>query len=61
VEHFNRLTGYKLLKNRTPIEMAIDEATEYNQDKEAIPAFMAFVYEFFWDTFFDEAFKDEIS
>jgi hypothetical protein len=48
VKEFNRLTGYKLGQKRTGMEVAIDKACGYDPNKEALPVFVAFVYEYVW-------------
>jgi hypothetical protein len=48
VNEFNRLSGHRLGKHRTVIESAIDQSCGYDPDKEAIPDFIAFVFNFIW-------------
>lgn len=48
VSEFNRLTGHKLFKERTPIEIAIDNACQHDPDAEGMPDFLQFV----WDCIF---------
>ena len=48
VAEFDRLSGHHLstLAARSPLDMMIDEAC--GRDREAIMAFLAYVYEFVW-------------
>lgn len=48
VSEFNRLTGFHLGERRTALEAQIDAACGYDPDREAIPHFMDFVYEYIW-------------
>ncbi|MDR2834532.1 MAG: hypothetical protein LBV67_12565 [Streptococcaceae bacterium] len=46
---FNRLTGYQLKMNKTPIEFLIDEATGVVDEQ--LREFFAFVYEYVYNKF----------
>ena len=46
ISEFNRLTGNHLGGPRSGIERMVDSACGFDQDKEAIPDFVRFVYEF---------------
>jgi hypothetical protein len=48
VREWNRLFGYKLGVERSPAVMAVDQACGYDPDKEAMPHFVDFVYEYIW-------------
>lgn len=48
VSEFNRLSGCHLGEKRTPIQMVIDTACNYDQDMDAMPKFVDFVCEFVW-------------
>lgn len=48
VHEFNRLKGLHLGENRTPINIAIDNACGHDPDAEAIPEFVSFVYQCVW-------------
>ena len=48
ISEFNRLTGNRLGEPRSGIERMVDSACGFDQDKEAIPDFVRFVYEFIW-------------
>lgn len=55
VTEFNRLTGHSLAKRKSAFETAIDKACGYDPNKEAIPAFCQFVFEFVWLPFLGKA------
>lgn len=48
IREFNRLTGNRLGEPRSSIERMVDSACGFDQDKEAMPDFVRFVYEFIW-------------
>ena len=50
VREFNRLSGHHLGERRDGITKAIDEACHFDPDMEAMPDFVAFVYECIWLT-----------
>jgi hypothetical protein len=58
VKEFYRLTGHKLGSPRTPIQKAIDDACNYDPDKEAFPDFCKFVFECIWIPLLDIEYKE---
>lgn len=48
IKEFNRLSGHRLGQRRTAMETMVDKSCGYDPDKEAMPDFVAFVYEFIW-------------
>ena len=48
VKEWNRLTGHQLGVPRSPVEIAIDKASGYDPDTEAMPDFVDFVFECVW-------------
>lgn len=48
VDEFNRLTNSGIGLKRNDIIMAIDKACGYDPNKEDMPKFVAFVYNFIW-------------
>jgi len=49
ISEFNRLTDFKLgIDSRSPIEIVIDDATGYDEQKEYMRKFIDFVYMHIW-------------
>jgi hypothetical protein len=48
VQQFNRLTNHSIGVHRTPVQIVIDNACNYDPDKEAFHDFCQFVYGFVW-------------
>lgn len=48
LREFNRLTGKHLGEHRSGVIRTIDEACGYDPDMEAMPLFVAFVYDAVW-------------
>ena len=51
VQQFNRLTGHSLGVTRTPVQVVIDNACDFNQNEDAMPAFIEFVFGYVWIPF----------
>ena len=54
LKEFNRLSGLHLGEKRDGFQKLIDNACEYDPDKEAMPAFVDFVYSCIWSPLVQE-------